>query len=113
MRRTPPAYSRSYTIAALVCVVLSLLSGCAFGSGAPATDAPQTPQPASASSVVNLTFGASDFERRTYQPIIDAFNRGNPNIHLQFVAIDDLYRGCINKDLRFGRNCYIWMNSFA
>ncbi|HEY3232618.1 MAG TPA: extracellular solute-binding protein, partial [Roseiflexaceae bacterium] len=93
MRRTPPAYSRSYPIAALICVVLSLLSGCAFGSGAPATDAPQTPQQASAGSVVNLTFGASDFDRRTYQPIIEAFNQGNPNIHVQFVAIDDLYKG--------------------
>jgi len=24
-----------------------------------------------------------------------------------------IYRGCINKNLRFGRNCYVWMNSFA
>jgi amino acid efflux transporter len=24
-----------------------------------------------------------------------------------------IYRGCINKDHRFGRNCYVWMNPFT
>src|SRR5262245_31281774 len=75
-------------------VVLVLLSDCQTGSPAPsATTGATTDLPAaSAVDAVTIGFGAQEYERQVYEPLIAAFNLQNPGIHVQFVALDAFTR---------------------
>jgi len=56
--------------------------------GATSSAAP-TASSASTGSVV-IGFGAQEYERQIYEPLIAAFNRENPGIQVQFVSLDEI-----------------------
>lgn len=57
-------------------------AGSAAGSSAPAVDA---------GGAVTITFGAQEYERQIYQPLIDTFNQENPDLRVQFVSLDEIF----------------------
>jgi ABC-type glycerol-3-phosphate transport system substrate-binding protein len=91
-------------------VVLALLSGCGFGGGPPETtvdvtavpDASAGPEAGGATPVPDATpvadgvmtigFGAQEFERQVFEPLIATFNQQNPGIRVQFVSLDEAIR---------------------
>src|SRR5258705_11019261 len=84
-------------VAGLLAIVL--LSACA-GPDAPApTPDSGSPAPPEASAqpnangdtgAVTIGFAAPEFERQQYEPLITAFNAQNPDMRVQFVALDGL-----------------------
>lgn len=63
-----------------------------------------TAVPNRAAEHVTIGFGAPEFERALYEPLIDAFNAANPDIEVQFVSLDDLPASGTGQVLGFGRN---------
>src|SRR5258706_3952205 len=62
------------------------------GSAIPATaDTAAMPADATAGAgdVVTIGFGAAEYERPVYEPLIASFNQQNPGISVQFVALDE------------------------
>jgi multiple sugar transport system substrate-binding protein len=100
---------RKRHILAVLLAVLTLLSACGFG-GVPevAVDATAVPHasagPAAgdaivapdatpaADGVVTIGFGAQEFERQVFEPLIATFNQQNPSIRVQFVSLDEATR---------------------
>jgi len=82
-------------------LLTALLLGACSGAAQPAPDVPQAnvtpiqePPPASTSSEsspVTITFGGQDWERSSFQKVIDRFNSENPDVHVQFVSLDSVY----------------------
>lgn len=68
-------YARWIAVLVMVCVVFS---GCAL---------PSEPTNPADTRVVTITFGASESERALFTPFIEQFNRQNPDMHVQFVAV--------------------------
>jgi len=66
----------------------------AVGSAAPA---------AGADSIV-ITFGAQEYERQVYQPLIDAFNEQNPDLRVQFVSLDEIFNSGAGQNQVFDPN---------
>ncbi|MFL5805021.1 MAG: ABC transporter substrate-binding protein [Roseiflexaceae bacterium] len=99
--RNLPILKRPRATRALVAGLLAivLLSACA-GPGAPApTPDSGSPAPSGAATqadpsgnagAVTIGFAAQEFERQQYEPLIAAFNAQNPDIRVQFVALDGL-----------------------
>jgi ABC-type glycerol-3-phosphate transport system substrate-binding protein len=68
-------------------IVAILLSSCA--PAAPAPGAPTTSPPAAAEGdYITITFGGNEHSRAKYEPLIDRFNTDNPDVQVQFVALD-------------------------
>jgi ABC-type glycerol-3-phosphate transport system substrate-binding protein len=94
-----------YALAVLL-AVLALLSACGFGGdpdvisaditavsdATPDTAAAPDAPAATSEDLVTIGFGAQEFERRVYEPLIETFNQQNPNIRVQFVSLDELTR---------------------
>jgi multiple sugar transport system substrate-binding protein len=84
-------------LAALLLVGL-FLSACSLGGapeGGTPTDAAAAASPdanageAEAGGVVAIGFGAQSFERQMYEPLIEEFNRQNPDVQVAFVSLDE------------------------
>ncbi len=75
-----------------VLIALILVSGCGFGGITPDANTPGTSAPTSVSAdgVVTIGFAAQEFERSTYEPLIEQFNQANPDIRVRFVSTDEL-----------------------
>lgn len=84
----------------LLLALLLLLGACSAAQ--PAPDGPQAdasptagePAPAGSpaeSGPVTITFGGQDWERASFQKLIDRFNSENPDVRVQFVALDSIY----------------------
>jgi ABC-type glycerol-3-phosphate transport system substrate-binding protein len=52
------------------------------------------------SNPVTITFGAQDWERSSFQKVIDRFNSENPDVHVQFVSLDAVYTSDSNADVQ-------------
>lgn len=70
----------------------------AAGASSPAAGSAQAQQPAGSaapgaagSEGIVIGFGAQEYERQVYQPLIDAFNRENPGLRVQFVSLDEIF----------------------
>ncbi|MFL5800534.1 MAG: extracellular solute-binding protein [Roseiflexaceae bacterium] len=92
--------------AGVLLAITLVLAGCSAGSGSleaidptsashsaipAAVDTVAMPADASAGAgdVVAITFGAAEYERGAYEPLIASFNQQNPGIRVQFVALDE------------------------
>lgn len=81
---------------ALAALALTIaLSACA-GPAAPAPPsptagpaAPAPTDPAIAAGPITIGFAAPEFERASYEPLIAAFNQQNPDVQVQFVALEE------------------------
>src|SRR5262245_47572886 len=88
---------RPYRSRLAMCITAALLlASCALGA-APAAESP-TPGAAGQPGPVTISFGAISFMRRTYEPLIDAFNREHPGIVVRFVSLDEAYQGGYDYD---------------
>jgi ABC-type glycerol-3-phosphate transport system substrate-binding protein len=74
----------SSTLSLLLC--LALLAACA----APVA---QPPTPPGSNGPTRVGFAALPFEKAAYQPVIDAFNVANPDIQVEFVALEPQFNG--------------------
>ena len=97
-----------HMLAALLSATL-VLSGCGLGAG-PSEDtafsdatsvpdtavdtttaAPTTPATDTGEGeVVTIGFGAQEWERQVFEPLIEAFNNENPDVRVQFVSLDEV-----------------------
>jgi ABC-type glycerol-3-phosphate transport system substrate-binding protein len=60
---------------------------------APAAEAlPVAPRPPATGERITITFGASEEERALFEPLIEAFEQENPDIHVQFFDLYSLFR---------------------
>src|SRR5215210_7149642 len=105
-----------YTLVILL-AVLTLLSACGFGGDPDPISANPTAAPdataevaaapaaptATSEGVVTIGFGAQEFERRIYEPLIETFNQQNPNIRVQFVSLDEITRPAEGETFDPGR----------
>ncbi|MCG8351294.1 MAG: extracellular solute-binding protein, partial [Chloroflexales bacterium] len=82
----------------LICVG-GILVGCTILPAPPDQAATPFAKPISADAVT-ISFGAMDFERSTYEPLIDAFEAQNPGIRVRFVALDDTFGRQSDPELR-------------
>lgn len=48
--------------------------------------------PTPASEPVVIRFGAQEYKRASYQPLIDQFNNENPDVHVEFLSLDAIVR---------------------
>ncbi|MCU0493711.1 MAG: extracellular solute-binding protein [Chloroflexaceae bacterium] len=80
----------------LLLALLALLAGCAPAAPGPqptvALAPTQARPPVDPASVVTITFGGIGRERQIFEPLIEAFNSANPDIQVQFVDINNLYK---------------------
>jgi ABC-type glycerol-3-phosphate transport system substrate-binding protein len=94
---------RKLRIWAALLIVLALLAACGGEPAEPAIDSSPLPdaaapseapsEPAAASDeVVTIGFGAQEYERRVFEPLIAEFNNQNPGIQVQFVPLDEFMR---------------------
>jgi len=107
---------RYYRACALLLAVALVLSACTLGPGSatpqsipandttastsntsvPASDTTAPPSdtaaPAGDAGRVTITFGAWEYERPTYEPLIAAFEKDNPNIHVQIVNLESVVK---------------------
>lgn len=100
---------RNYRACALLLGVALLISACALGpdsvipqsppvinttASTSATIAPPSASalPTEAATRVTITFGAWEYERPTYEPLIAAFERDNPTIHVQIVNLESVVK---------------------
>ncbi len=77
----------------LFLAITSALSGCALvtePAAAPTVAPAASGASARANEPVVLTFGASEQERSAYEPLIAQFNADNPDLQVQFVALDEI-----------------------
>jgi ABC-type glycerol-3-phosphate transport system substrate-binding protein len=96
----------------ILLVLVALAAGACTGPGGrvagdstPAAD-DQTPvsdagaSPTDTSAPVTVVFAAQDFERQVYQPLIDEFNRQNPDVQVRFIPYSEILGsgGMINAD---------------
>ncbi len=108
---------------AMLLVALLLMSACGLGAGTPDADlaaeitpdaaAGPTAPPAATTALpaataaseelVTIGFGAQEFERQIYEPLIKTFNEQNPNIQVQFVALDEFTRPSEGQEFDPGR----------
>ena len=97
---------RRRSVVFLALIGALVLSACGFGAASePPAGADGTPAPtdtgaagnsvpsAGAADNVTITFGAFSFMRHAYEPLIDTFNGQHPGITVQFVSLDEVYRG--------------------
>jgi multiple sugar transport system substrate-binding protein len=74
----------------------ALLSAC-VGQGIPSAPTSPAPQPGTTSAPqageVTISFAVWDYERPTYEPLIDTFEAEHPNINVVMVPLDDLMGG--------------------
>ncbi len=95
---------RQHPLIALL-IALMLLSSCGPGDDVPEIIAnpaatPENPDATAAQphaslapgEAVTISFGAQEFERQIYEPLIETFNGQNPEIRVQFVSLDELTR---------------------
>ncbi len=91
-----------HSVLLLTLIMALVLSACGFGAPTePPTDPDGQPAPtdtiaagsAPTESVATITFGAPSFMRYAYEPLIAAFNEQHPGITVQFVSLDEVYRG--------------------
>lgn len=76
---------------ALLLVALTLL-GCLPDTTPPNREiAQEIPASPRADGPIVVTFAAYETERPLYRPIIEKFNAEHPDIHVQFVSLDDFY----------------------
>lgn len=82
-------------------VVVALLASCTLNQPpAPgvmnATPVPNSANPSDASvsstEPTVITFGAFALDQRIFEPLIDEFNNANPDVSVQFVPVDEIYR---------------------
>ncbi|NWG20315.1 MAG: extracellular solute-binding protein [Chloroflexi bacterium] len=84
-------------------VVCLLLLSCAAPVAAPYSGSGGSLMPTQTSGPLVITFGAPEFQRSIYEPLIARFNQEEPAIRVQFVAIDQVYtqqRGDLESTLR-------------
>lgn len=68
------------------------LAGCVpAGPAVPATGTTSPASSSPASSVARVGFGALEFERAAYEPLIKAFNAENPDIQVEFVSLEGIF----------------------
>lgn len=76
----------------LLALVVALV-GCAGPQAPPpaAEGSPPAEQEAAvpAAEPVTITFGAYEYVRATYEPLIEQFNAANPDIQVQFISLDE------------------------
>src|SRR5215216_2973443 len=97
---------------AVLLIVLALLSACSFESSPALPAATQAPSsvdataapdsvaattavaeaPSSPGEVVTIGFGAQEYERQIYEPLIEEFNKQNAGLRVQFVSLDEFTR---------------------
>jgi ABC-type glycerol-3-phosphate transport system substrate-binding protein len=89
---------RSVLLPALIMALM--LSACGFGPAPDPLAAPDgqpaptdTIAPTGSAANTTITFGALSFMRYAYEPLITAFNEQHPGITVQFVSLDEAYRG--------------------
>jgi ABC-type glycerol-3-phosphate transport system substrate-binding protein len=98
---------RKSSIVLLALSAALALSACGFAAAPPAgvdgseaavgtptagSDAGVAPT-ADSGAGVTITFGAASFARHVYEPLIAAFNAQHPGITVQWVSLDQVYRG--------------------
>jgi multiple sugar transport system substrate-binding protein len=66
----------------VVLIAATILSSCGLFGGDPNTN------PGS-NSIVTIGFGAQEWERRSYETLIEQFNTENPDIRVQFISLDE------------------------
>jgi ABC-type glycerol-3-phosphate transport system substrate-binding protein len=109
---------KKHTLAVLL-IVIVLLSACGFGGGSPEIASDRTADvsagPAAsgatvepdatpaADDIVTIGFGAQEFERQVFEPLIATFNQQNPGIRVQFVSLDEAIRDVPGEALDPGR----------
>ncbi|MCU0494377.1 MAG: extracellular solute-binding protein [Chloroflexaceae bacterium] len=78
-------------------IIPLLLAACSVGQapqptpgGTPAAAVGTTPAPTG--DVVTIGFGAQEWERRIYEPLIEKFNAENTDMRVQFVSLDEVYQ---------------------
>jgi multiple sugar transport system substrate-binding protein len=95
---------RTYSALLMIMIAAILLGACDLSAPAepPAAGtidgAPAEPTGESSASSITITFGAIGFMRHVYEPLIDAFNTQHPNITVQFVSLDGVYRSGADYD---------------
>ncbi len=88
-------------------IVVLLLSGCGTNVGTSDSEGPSGGTPAATEAggngtgdsaatadggePVTITFGLVEFQRQTYEPMVEAFNEENPDITVQIVSLDDVF----------------------
>lgn len=90
---------RRYSI---LVIALLALSACGLGQQTPTATVSPEPGAAQATTadaaepgadgdgVVTIGFGAQEWERATYEPLIKQFNEQNPDVQVQFVSTDEV-----------------------
>lgn len=84
-------------------VVCLLLLSCAAPVAEPYSGSGGSLMPTQTGGPLVITFGAPEFQRSIYEPLIAQFNQEEPAIRVQFVAIDHVYtqqRGDLESTLR-------------
>ncbi|MCG8350593.1 MAG: extracellular solute-binding protein [Chloroflexales bacterium] len=85
-------------ILTILLVMAIILSACGLGGNSPdgrtqsntTSSATPTSNATASQGAVTIGFAAPEFERRTYEPLIEAFNAQNTDIQIQFVSTDAL-----------------------
>lgn len=77
-------------------MVLLVLSACNLGGNPEGADGNNADTPADSNNgdsgaPVTISFAVQEFERATYNPLVEQFNTDNPDIRVQLVSIDELY----------------------
>lgn len=87
------------TVLLVVFAAALALSACGGETGTssttPAAGEPTTPAadttPGEDQPVVTIGFGVLEFQRQSYEPLVEAFNEENPDIRVQIVPLDDVF----------------------
>jgi ABC-type glycerol-3-phosphate transport system substrate-binding protein len=86
-------YRPSWSIISLFLVLSMVLASCSRGAPSASTPTPGT----SMGDKTIITFGGYEYQRRMYEPLMEAFTEQNPDIIVQFVdlnqALSELYSG--------------------
>ena len=87
---------RTSSLTLIATIVLLVLSACNLGGGPEGangtnTDAPADNANGNTGEPVTISFAVQEFERSSYEPLVEQFNTDNPDIRVQLISIDELF----------------------